>query len=161
MSKNIEKKIRTTNQFIRKHNLSSFDKQSLKALVGVILINKGIYNEDFYKYLKENKETFDKIIAKLDPESRNLIKRIKKEINYFATNSLGDIMLNFFADEKKVLDFIKTADSCRQFKLNVDFYDQSVFNFKHGLVYIPEERIKSINNIKIFLIVELILEIQP
>jgi len=101
----------------------------------------------FFEYIKENPTEIEAFINDLDSESKNEVKTILKNIEFIHTHTLIETIKNFMSKGDQVFEHIKTIESIKnQYKLPYDIYEESIFKNKYGLKYIPQNRIKSLDN---------------
>lgn len=142
--KRLERKL--TKQFLDKKEFTKFEKETIKMLKGFIFAAYDICNKDFYRNVKENQEILNIIISKLDRESRQIVKSLLKELEYISTHHYADLIQDLFNKEEEVMKYIEAVNSYRHLKLRANLYEESVFGYNHGLIYLPEKRVKSLNN---------------
>ncbi len=143
--KKIERSL--TTQFISKKKLSLFEKKTLKMVKYALAVSKNTYNKEFFEFIKNNKEIFETNIDKLDNESTILMKTLIKKIEYISNHLYIDLINELFDNEVQLFEYINSINShSKSLKLHENLYEESVFKYKHGLIYLPEERIKSLDN---------------
>jgi FkbM family methyltransferase len=133
-------------EFLKKKDFTPFEKDILKLLRGTFGVSYRFYHENFYKYLMDNKGTLDFLIKDLDDESKNAISIILKDAEYISKNNYIDMLRNFFSNEDKIMKHLELINQYRDLKLSVNIFDQSVFDYKHGLPFLPKKALKFLDN---------------
>ena len=133
-------------QFLKKKEFSEFEKEILKLLRGTLGVSYNFYHEIFHRYLMDNKETLNFLIKDLDIESINVINTILNDAEYISKNNFVDILRDFFNNDEKIMKHLELINAYRHLKLSVNIYDQSVFDYKHGLPFLPKKALKFLNN---------------
>lgn len=133
--------------FITKREFSAFEKDSLRALRATLDAAYSFYHEDFYSYLKDNKATLDILSKTLDNESKSVIESILKDAEYISNHNFVDMLRDLFNKDEEVFKHLEMAKSYGHFKLyEQNYYEQNIFDYKHGLILLPEETLDSLNN---------------
>ncbi len=137
-----------TKEFLEKENLTKFEKETLKYLKGFIASSHKTYGAHFYMYLRANEQTLMDLIKNLDEETKELVISTIKQVEYNNTHNYADLLRNLYEKRNELMKYIKSVNSYNEkdLKLHANLYEQSVFGYKHGLIYLPEERIKSLDN---------------
>ncbi|MHA1240858.1 MAG: FkbM family methyltransferase [Promethearchaeota archaeon] len=133
-------------QFIKKRNLSPFEIETVRYIKGSIQLVNEWYNKEFYDYLEKNEKSFNESMAILGEESRGEMKKVMDQIKFVVTHSYDEMVKEVFDNEQQILDYIDDMKKYKHLKLHANLYQESIFKYRHGLVYVPEEKIKAINN---------------
>ena len=142
--KKLERKL--TNEFFNKKKFTKFEKETVKLLIGSFYFCQNCFHDAFYQDLKDNEENIDEIINKLDEQSGSTVKEFVENIKYLSTHPYIDLIQDLFNKEEELMEFIEKVNTYQQLKLHANLYEESVFGYHHGLVYLPNERIKSLIN---------------
>ncbi len=140
----LERKI--FNEFVKRNDLSKFDKETLRKWKVILNFNYGFYRGEFYNYLMDNQTSFNNFINKLDNESKEVVNLIIKDVEYINTHSFIELLQDILDKEEKIMDYLEVMKSFTHLKLHENVYEQSVFGYRHGLVYLPEDILKFLNN---------------
>lgn len=140
----LERKI--FNAFLKKKEFSPFEKDSLKLLRATLGVAYSFYHKDFYRYLKDNKDTLDSLIKNFDSESKRVINSILKDAEYISVHNFIDMLRDLFSEDEEIIKHLETVNSYRDLKLCVNIYDPPVFDYKHGLIFLPKKTLKLLNN---------------
>ena len=141
----LERKI--FNDFIKKREFSTFEKDALRALRATLDAAFSFYHEDFYKYLKDNKDTLDSLIKTFDTESKNVVKSIINDAEYIDSHYFVDMLRDLFSKEEEIFKHLEMAKSYKHFQLpNQNYYEQNIFDYKHGLIFLPKTTLKFLYN---------------
>ena len=140
----LERKI--LNEFIKKKNLSKFDKETLRKWKVILKINYSFYRVEFYNYLMDNQTSLNNFVNKLDNESKEVVHSIIKDVEYINTHSFIELLQDLLDKEEEIMEYLEVMKSFTHLKLHENVYEQSVFGYRHGLVYLPEDILKSLND---------------
>ncbi|MBD3337562.1 MAG: FkbM family methyltransferase [Candidatus Lokiarchaeota archaeon] len=140
----LERKL--TKEFFRKRDFSKFEKDTIKLLKVQHFSAKTAYHRDFYNELKANEDTLNEIIEKLNEQSRNAVKKFINRLKYVSTHLYIDLIVDLFKNEEKLMKHLEKVNSYRDLKLHENLYEESVFGYHHGLVYLPKDRLRTIAN---------------
>jgi len=141
----LERKI--FNDFIKKREFSTFEKDALRALRATLDAAFSFYHEDFYKYLKDNKDTLDSLIKTFDTESKKVVKSIINDAEYIDSHNFVDMLRDLFSKEEEIFKHLEMAKSYKHFQLpNQNYYEQNIFDYKHGLIFLPKTTLKFLYN---------------
>jgi len=133
--------------FLNKKEFSPFEKDSLRALRATLDAAYNFYHEDFYRYLMNNKDTLDSVVKSLDSESKKVVDSILKDAEYISVCNFVDMLQDFFSKDEEIFKHLELAKSCRHFKLDQqNYYEQNIFDYQHGLVFLPEETLNFLND---------------
>ena len=107
-----------------------------------------IFSKDIFEYLLKNNINVDKFIENLDDISQNTVKLILNRVKYIYThNFLDKKKLTSYEESlegQKVAKFISIMK--KQFKLNLQIYDSSVFYYSSGLKFLSLKEIEFLIN---------------
>lgn len=140
----LERKL--TKEFLNKKEFTKFEKGTVKLLKAFNFSAKTASHEAFYQDLKNNANAIDEIILKLDEESENTVREFVEKIKYISSHHYVDLIQDLFNKEEELMEHIEKVNSYQNLKLHANLYEESVFGYHHGLVYLPDERIKSLIN---------------
>jgi FkbM family methyltransferase len=141
----LERKI--FNDFIKNREFSPFEKDALRALRATLDATYSFYHEDFYKYLKDNKDSLDSLIKTFDAESRSVVKSIIDDAEYIDSHNFVDMLQDLFSKEEEIFKHLEMAKSYQHFQLsNQNYYEQNIFDYRHGLVFLPKKTLKFLDN---------------
>jgi FkbM family methyltransferase len=133
-------------KFAKNEKLSDFQKYHLTFLIASIRSDyeTGLkYNE----YIDQNREIIANFINELDSESKIEVKNILNTLEFMKNHTLMETIENYIMKGEKVLDHLKAMEFIRgKYKLPIDIYEESIFKYKHGLKYLPQDIIKSLEN---------------
>lgn len=151
MEPSILKPITIKRDFIRKFaknkKLSTFQKNVLTQLIASIRVDYEVSPSRFSKFIKENQNEIEDFMNDLDPESKDDVDKILKNLEYMNTHSLIETIKNYLYREEEVFKHMKYMESIKnKYKLPVEIYEESIFKYKHGLKFLPQNIIKSLNN---------------
>lgn len=132
--------------FLKKKEFSPFEKDTLRLLRGTLGAAYSFYHENFYRYLMDNKDTLDSLIKNFDSESKSVISSILKDAEYISKHNFIDILRDFLSKDEEIMKHLELINTYRHLKLSVNIYDQSVFDYKHGLLFLPKKTLKFLNN---------------
>lgn len=132
--------------FLKSREFSVFEKDSIKYLRAILNAAFSFYKDDFYRYLKDNKHTLDSLIENLDNESKIVVDLILKDAEYISTHNFVDLLRDLLNKDELIMNHLESLNNYRHLKLYANLYEQSVFDYKHGLVFLPEENISLLNN---------------
>ncbi len=118
----------------------------MKFLRGLLGAAYDFYHKDFYRYLKDNKDTLDSLIKNFDSESKRVINSILKDAEYISVHNFVDMLQDLFSKDEEIIKYLELVNSYRHLKLCVNLYDPPVFNYKHGLIFLPKKTLKLLNN---------------
>ncbi len=142
-----KRKRKIVKDFLKDKNLSKFEKEALKTLEGGIYGAYTLsYKDTFYDYLKDNEKALQVVLADLDAESKNVVHSILKDAEYYNTHNLLDLYIDFYKKEDEIIDLLEKMKSYSHLKLPAIVYEQCIFEYHHGLIYLPERKIMSLNN---------------
>jgi FkbM family methyltransferase len=135
------------NDFIKKREFSPFEKDALRALRATLDATYSFYHEDFYKYLKANKDSLDSLIKTFDTESRSVVKSIIDDAEYIDSHNFVDMLKDLFSKEEEIFKHLEMAKSYKHFQLSSqNYYEQNIFDYRHGLVFLPKKTLKFLND---------------
>ena len=101
----------------------------------------------FTEYIKNNQKEIEAFINDLDSESKNEMSTILNNLEYIRTHSLIDTIKKFFLRGDDLLEHLNTMESIKNnYKLPLDMHEESIFKYKHGLKFVPEEVIHSLKH---------------
>lgn len=133
--------------FLNKKEFSPFEKDSLRALRATLDGAYSFYHEDFYRYLKGNKDTLDSLIKTLDSESKRVVNSILKDAEYISVHNFVDMLQDLFSKDEEIFKHLELAKSHRHLKLDKqNYYEQNIFDYKHGLIFLPKKTLEFLNN---------------
>ena len=133
-------------EFAKNKKLTVFQKKQLTFLITSIRLDyeTGLR---FSEYIKGNQADIEAFINDLGFESKNDVKTILKNLKFIDTHTLIETLKHFISKEDEVFEHLTTMESIKnQYKLPYDLYEDSVFKYKHGLKYVPQNVIKSLDN---------------
>ena len=141
-------------EFIRKYakdkKLSPFQKEHLSFLIAATRVDYEIALR-FFDYIKTNQTYIESFVNNLDTESKDEVKEILKNLEFMNTHTVMETIEEFIMRGDMVLEHLTNMESIKKkYTLPVNFYEESVFKYKHGLKYIPQDIVTSLNN-KVFL----------
>ncbi|MEJ2276294.1 MAG: hypothetical protein P8Y70_00885, partial [Candidatus Lokiarchaeota archaeon] len=132
--------------FIKDKEFSRFEKEALRTIEAFLNAAYHFYHSDFYDYLKTNEKMLIAILMDLDTESKNVVSSILNEAQFYETHDIIDLYKDLFNREEEIIDHLEKIKSYRHHKLHATLYERSVFDYHHGLVYLPQESLNSLNN---------------
>jgi FkbM family methyltransferase len=141
-------------EFIRKFanniKLSVFQKEHLTLLISSIRADYEV-GLKFSNFIKNNQAYIESFVNDLDTESKNEVKVILTNLEFINTHTLYETIEEFIMKGDKVLEHMTFMESIKKkYPLPVNIYEESIFKYKHGLKFLPQDIIKSLNN-KVFL----------
>lgn len=140
----IKKQIRKIfTEFLKDKNFSKYDKEIFNRFK--ILINAAYYTykDDFFNYLNANLKELNDVTSNLEEKSKDVIRKILKDAEFYKHHNLVKVYEQIFKEEDKLNLFFEKTRSFQQFKLPATFYESSVFEHHHGLIYVPKgEKVK-------------------
>ncbi len=141
-------------QIIRKLSeevkLTAFQKERLTVELLCIRMDHEVSSK-FTEYMKANKTEVETFLNELNVESRNEIKAIIENLEFMNNHTLVETVQEFTSDREKLLKQLYNIESIKnKYKLSVELFEEAIFKYKHGLMYLPQEVIESLRN-KVFL----------
>lgn len=133
-------------EFLKNKKLTVFQKKQLTFLITSIRLDyeTGL---KFSENIKGNQADIEAFINDLDFESKNDVKTIFKNLKFINTHTLIETLKHFISKEDEVFEHLNSMESIKnQYKLPYDLYEDSVFKYNHGLKYVPQNVIKSLDN---------------
>ena len=131
-------------KFAKNKKLTVFQKRQLMGLINSIWLDYDI-GLRFSKYIERNRINIEDFIYDLDSENKNEVKTILEHIKFMETHTLKEAVNHFMSNGDEILEHINTQESIKN-KYKMDLYEESIFKYKHGLKFIPQDIIKSIEN---------------
>lgn len=131
-------------KFAKNKKLTVFQKRQLMILINSVWLDYEI-GLRFSEYIEKNRFNIEDFIYDLDSESKNEVKTILEYIKFMKTHTLIEAVNHFMSKGDEILEHINTQESIKN-KYKMDLYEESIFKYKHGLKFIPQDIIKSIEN---------------
>ena len=101
----------------------------------------------FIDYIKKHRIEVEKFVDALDDESKLEMTTILDNLNYMSAHSLDEAIKKFFMRGTYTLEHLDNMEIIKQtYPLPTDMYEESIFKYKHGLVYVPDRAINSIEH---------------
>jgi FkbM family methyltransferase len=101
----------------------------------------------FTEYITKNQDQIELFINDLDLESKKELETILNNLEYMSTHTLLDTIEKFILRPNELLEQLNTIESFKDtYKLPVEMYEESIFKYKHGLKFLPEDIIKGLDN---------------
>ena len=101
----------------------------------------------YREYIKRYHTNIEAFINDLDSESKNEVKTIFNNLKFMATHTLIETVKNFISNGDKILKHLATIETLKKkYKLPLDYYEESTFKYKHGLKFLPNNIIKTLDN---------------
>lgn len=138
----LERKIFRT--FLKSKEFSDFEKDSLKVLKSALFAAYSFYREGYFEYLMENQEQLDAIINSFNHDSKIAIESLLKDAEYVSTHNFIDLLQNLLNNRESIMRHLERVNSYRYLKLHANLYEQSVFDYHHGLIYLPQETLNEL-----------------
>ncbi len=133
-------------KFAKNKKLTIFQKERLIFLIAMIRVSYEI-GLRFSEYIKGYQADIEAFINDLDSKSKNEVKTILRDIEFMHAHAIIKTVMNFISKEDKVFEHMNAIQSIKdKYNLPMDFYQESVYTYKHGLKFIPQNIIKSLNN---------------
>ena len=137
-------------EFIRKFakdkKLSVFQKEHLSLLIAGIRVDYEIALR-FCDYIKKNQIYIESFVNDLDSESKDEFKEILRNLEFMRTHTSMEAIREFLMKGDIVMEHLTNMESIKEkYALPVNFYEESIFKYKHGLKYIPQDIVMSLNN---------------
>lgn len=130
--------------------LTKFQKGRLYQEIKAISADHEIARR-FTDYIKENKVEVESFLNNLDLESKDEIKTIIENLEFMIKHTLLETVQKFTSNGQKLLKYLDNLESIKnKYKLPLEFHEEGIFKYKHGLKYLPQEVIKALRN-KVFL----------
>ncbi len=141
---NVKKQI--ISEFAKNKKLTLAQKERLLFLIAMTRVSYEI-GEHFSKYIKKNRVDIQAFLHNLDSESKNEVKIILKDLEYMNTFTVIDTIKRIFNRVDEIMEHINDIEVIKKkYVLSMDFYQESVFKFKHGLKFLPHDRIRSLED---------------
>jgi FkbM family methyltransferase len=133
--------------FLNKKEFSPFEKDSLRALRATLDAAYSFYHDDFYRYLMDNKDILDSLVKSLDSESKSVVDTILKDAEYISVCNFVDMLQDLFSKDEEIFKHLELANSHSHLKLDKqNYYEQNIFDYKHGLIFLPEKTLKFLDS---------------
>jgi len=133
-------------EFARDKKLTVFQKKRLAMEIACIRTDYEL-GLRFIEYINENQAEIETFINDLDSESKNEIKTILKNLEFMSTHTSIETVQKFILKGDEVFEQLNTIESIKnRYKLPFDMYEESIFKYKHGLKFVPQNILNSLNN---------------
>ena len=133
-------------EFAKNKKLTVFQKEQLTFLINTIRVDYEI-GLRYREYIKRYHTSIEAFINNLDSESKNEVKTIFKNLKFMTTHTLIETVKNFISNGDKILKHLATIETLKKkYKLPLDYYEESTFKYKHGLKFLPNNIIKTLDN---------------
>ncbi len=93
----------------------------------------------------DNQTSLNNFIDKLDNKSKEVVASIIKDVEFINKHSFIDLLQDLLNKEDQIMDYLEVMKSFTHLKLHENLYEQSVFDYRHGLVYLSEGTLKFLN----------------
>ena len=102
-------------------------------------------SSQFTDYIKKHRNEVEKFIDALDNESKVEMTNIIDNFNYMSSHSLDETIKKYLWRGPYILEHLDKMEIIKQnYPLPTDMYEESIFKYKHGLIYVPDKVIESI-----------------
>jgi FkbM family methyltransferase len=133
-------------EFAQGKKLTSFQKKRLSLEIGTIRADYEL-GLKFTKYIKENQADIETFINDLDTDNQIVVKTILTNLKFISTHTSIETVQKFIMRGYEVLEQLNTIESIKnKYKLPLDMYEESIFKYKHGLKFVPQNILNSLNN---------------
>ncbi len=134
------------NEYAKDNELTSFQKNRLTFDILSIRLDYEA-SPPFIDYIKNHPIEVEKFLDALDYESKMEMTTILDNLNYMSTHSLDETIKRFLMRGSYTLEHLDNMEIIKQnYPLPTDMYEESIFKYKHGLIYIPDKAINSIKH---------------
>ena len=131
-------------KFAKNKKLTDFQKSLLMGLINSIWLDYEI-GLRYSEYIEKSRLSIEDFIFDLDSESKNEVKTILDYVKIMKTYTLKEVVNYFMSKGEKILEHLNDQEYIKN-KYKMDLYEESIFKYKHGLIFIPQDIIKSIEN---------------
>ena len=102
-------------------------------------------SSQFTDYIENHQIEVEEYVNALDNESKMEMSKILDNFRYMSTHSLEESIKKFLFQRAYILEHLDNMERIKQnYPLPTDMYEESIFKYKHGLVYVPDKAINSI-----------------
>ena len=133
-------------EFARDKKLTTFQKNRLFLEIGTIRVDYELATR-FTKYIKEHKAEIETFIDDLDSDSQSEIRTILSNLEFMSTHTPIETVYKFIMRGQEVLEQLHTIESIKnKYEFPLDMYEESIFKYKHGLKFVPQNVLNSLDN---------------
>jgi FkbM family methyltransferase len=126
--------------------LTRYQKERLTTEIRMIRLDHEIAQQ-FNDYIEENKAEVEVFLSSLDSESKKEMNTIIEELSFMCNHTLMEAVQKYISNREKILKHIDTMESIKNsYKLPLEFHEEGIFKYKHGLKFLPQEVIKRLEN---------------
>ena len=133
-------------KFAQEKELTDFQKKRLTIEITSIRTDYEL-GLRFIEYINKNQTDIEAFINTLDSESKNEMKTILMNLEFISTHTSIETIQKFILREDEVFAQFNTIESIKnKYNLPLDMYEESIFKYKHGLKYVPQDILQTLNN---------------
>jgi FkbM family methyltransferase len=130
--------------------LTKYQKERLTLEIRMIQLDHEIARQ-FNDYIEENKSEVKAFLSSLDSESKKEMNTIIEELSFMCNHTLMETVQKYISNRKKILKHMTNMESIKNsYKLPLEFHEEGIFKYNHGLKFLPQEVIKRLRD-KVFL----------
>ena len=130
--------------------LTKYQKERLTLEIRLIQLDHEIAAQ-FTEYIKENKSEVKAFLDSLDYESKEEMNTIIEELSFMNNHTLMEAVRKYISSREKILKYMQNMESIKNsYKLPLEFHEEGIFKYNHGLKFLPQKVIKNLRN-KVFL----------
>ena len=134
------------NEFVKAKRFSKIDKEILSTFKMFINAAYFTYKDDFFDYLNANMKELKRITANLEEKSKSIIDQILIDSKFYKNYGLVNLYEKIFKKEEELDLYFQQMRSYQHFKFPMKPFERSVFEYHHGLTFVPKEEQEKVKN---------------